>query len=108
MSLDWRGPQVLRQIAERAVDAVTEIDQRIETEAKTELYPGHGKRTGTLQRAIQGDAGRIEGSAVQGKVGVRGVRYAKRIHDLYKYIIVGLERVKPLTVGVLSRHVRGK
>lgn len=106
MSLDWCGPQVLREIAERAVDAVTEIDQRIETEAKTELYPGHGKRTGTIQRAIQGDAGRIAGNVVQGKVGVKGVRYALRIHRMFEYIIVGLERVRPLAAGILSRHVK--
>lgn len=104
----WHGQQVLAQIAERAVNAITEIDQRIETEAKAELYPGHGKRSGTLQRAIQGDVGHIEGNVVKGKVGVKGVRYALRIHRLYGYIIKGLERVKPQALAILSKHVKGK
>lgn len=104
--LSWRGKEVVAQIAARAADAVTEIDQRIETEAKAELYPGHGKRSGTLQRGIQSDPGRVEGTIVRGGVAVRGVAYALRIHRLYEYIVVGLRRVQPLAVDILSRHVK--
>lgn len=108
VKLTWRGPQVVSQIAQKAADAVTEINHRIEAEAKAELYPGHGKVTGTLQRAIYGDAGRVEGQRVRGKVGVRGVPYALRIHKRYQYIWKGLERVRPRAVGILGQYVRGK
>lgn len=104
----WHGQQLLAEISQRAADAVTEIDQRIETRAKQELYPGHGKVSGTLQRAIQGDVGRVEGNVVKGKVGVQGVRYALRIHRLYNYIIVALDEVKPQALVILSKHVKGK
>lgn len=104
--LNWRGQQVLQEIARRAADAVTEIDQRIEARAKAELYPSHGKRSGTLQRGVQGDVGRVEGNVVKGKVGVKGVRYALRIHRLYNYIIVALNEIKPQAAGILSKHVK--
>lgn len=106
--LTWRGPQVVQQIAQRVASAVTEIDHRIEAEAKAELYPGHGKITGTLQRAIYGDAGRVEGLKVRGKVGVRGVPYALRIHKRYQYITKGLERVRPRARGIISLFVKGR
>ena len=102
----WHGQQVLAQIAQRAAEALTEIDQRIETEAKTELYPGHGKQSGTLQRAIRGDVGHVEGNVVKGKVGAKGVRYALRIHRKYEYITKALERVKPQALAILSKHVK--
>lgn len=106
--LKWRGPQVVQQIAQKAADGLTEIDRRIADEAKAELYPGHGYRTGRLQGAIQGDAGRVEGLKVRGKVGVRGVPYALRIHKRYQYIWRGLERVRPRARGIISQFVRGR
>jgi hypothetical protein len=105
--VNWLGPEVLAEIARRAADALTEIDQRIESEAKSELRPGHGKRSGTLQRAIQGEPGRIEGNRVRGRVGVKGVRYALRIHRRYEYITKGFRRVQPKALGILSKHVKG-
>ena len=107
VTLDWRGDQVLAQIAQQAANALTEIDLLIETEAKAELYPGHGKRSGTLQRAIQGAPGRVEGTMVRGKVGVRGVKYALLIHHKYQYITKGLERVKPRARSILRKHITG-
>jgi hypothetical protein len=105
--LTWRGPQVRAEIARRCAEALTEIDLRIETEAKAELYPGHGKVTGNLQRSIQGAPGRIEGKRVRGKVGTKGVRYARRIHRLYTYLIVGFRRVQPQAGAIVEKHVRG-
>lgn len=105
-NLDWKGDAVYEKIAAAAVDAITEIDQRIESRAKAELYPGHGKRTGTLQRAVQGDTGRIQGTEAKGKVGTKGVKYALRIHFLYEYIIKGLEEVRPQALAILRKHIK--
>lgn len=108
MSLEWRGDEVKRLIGERIVEAVTEIDGRIEARAKEELYEGHGKRSGNLRRAIQGAVARIEGTKVKGEVAVRGVPYALRIHKLYRYIVIGYEEVAPRALDIISRFVRGR
>jgi len=105
MALDWRGDDVLKEIAVRAQAAVDEINLRIEAEAKRELYPGHGKRSGTLQRGIQTEPAKIEGTIVRGAVGVKGVKYALRIHRLYQYILKALERVGPQAEAILKKHV---
>lgn len=107
VKLTWKGPQVRAEIAKRATKALTEIDLRIETEAKNELYPGHGKISGTLQRAIVGEPGRLEGQRIRGKVGTKGVRYARRIHRLYEYLIVGFRRVQPQALAIVEKHVAG-
>lgn len=106
MPLTWNGKQVTAQIAQALVDALTEIDLRIETAAKSELYPGHGKRTGTLQRGIQGAPARLEGSKVRGSVGVKGVKYALPVHRRYKYIHKGVETVRPLALGIIQKHIK--
>lgn len=105
--LTWKGPEVLAEIQQRAVRALTEIDLRIETEAKAELYPGHGKRTGTLQRSIQGTPGSVVGTRVRGKVGTKGVRYARRIHRRYEYILKGFRRVQPMASAIVAKHMKG-
>lgn len=103
-NLRWRGDQVRARIAKRLVDALTEIDLRIEGEAKRELYPGHGKRTGMLQRAIVGEPARVEGDKVKGRVSVKGVRYALPVHRRYKYITRGLEKVRPQAKDIIKKH----
>jgi len=100
--IDWRGDEVKKQIAAACADALTEFDMRVEAAAKQELYPGHGKRTGTLQRAIQGEAARVEGDRVVGSIGVKGVVYALVIERLYQYIHNGFEKVRP-TFGAILR-----
>lgn len=95
------------QVAERLAAALTEIDLRIETAAKAELYPGHGKMTGTLQRSIFGEPARIEGKRVRGKVGTRGVRYALPVHRKYKYIHKAVEKVRPKALDIVRKHTRG-
>lgn len=102
--LNWRGAAVRAAIANRIADGLTEIDQRIETFAKAELYPGHGKRSGNLQRSIFGDKARVAGNRAVGRVGSRGVRYALRLHERYRYIIIGVEKVRPLAPGIIRRH----
>ena len=105
-NLDWKGDEVYNQIAQGAVDAITEIDQRIEARAKAELYLGHGKRSGNLQRSIQGETGRLQGTEAKGKVGTKGVKYALRIHFLYEYIIKGLEEVRPQAPAILRKFIK--
>jgi hypothetical protein len=107
VKLTWRGPQVRAEIAQRCARALTEIDLRIEAEAKAELYEGHGKRSGNLQRSIVGEPGRIEGRKVRGKVGTKGVRYARRIHRRYEYLIKGFRRVQPQALSIVEKHVKG-
>jgi hypothetical protein len=105
MALTWNGKQVTAQISQALVEALTEIDLRIETAAKSELYPGHGKRTGNLQRAIQSAPARIEGTKIRGSVGVKGVKYALRIHHKFKYIHKGVETVRPQALSIVKKHV---
>lgn len=95
------------EIAARLIAAVDEIDNRIVAEAMKELYPGHGKITGTLQRAIQATPARLDGNVVRGTVGVAKLRYALRIHRRYKYIHIGLEKVRPDALKIIKRHVNG-
>jgi hypothetical protein len=87
--------------------ALTEIDLRIETAAKAELYPGHGKITGFLQRSIFGEPARVEGGRVKGRVGARGVRYALPIHRRYKYLHKALEKVRPQAPAIVRKHTSG-
>lgn len=98
------NPKLNGQIVRSLVSALTEIDLRIETEAKKELYPGHGKRTGFLQRSIQGEPATMQGSRIRGKVGTKGVRYAARIHQRYHYLERGVERVRPQVQAILRKH----
>ena len=106
MPLRWNGKQVTAQISQALVEALTEIDLRIETAAKAELYPGHGKLIGTLQRGIHGEKARREGNRVRGSVGVRGVKYALPVHRRYKYLTKGLEKVRPLAMGIIQKHTK--
>ncbi len=105
--VDWRGDAVQKEIASRAASAMDEITLRIEAAAKRELYPGHGKRSGNLQRAIQAGPSRVEGDRVIGSVGVKGVKYALRIHALYQYIVKGYQQVAPQAMAILSKHMKG-
>lgn len=105
MPIKWLGQQVTAEIAQRAVDALTEIDLRIESEAKQQLYEGHGKRTGNLQRAIIGEAATQQGSRVVGVVGVKGVPYAMRIHDRYGYITEAVDQVKGQALDIVKKHM---
>lgn len=102
----WKGDLVKQAAVRAAINAITEIDGRIETEAKRELYPGHGKRSGTLQRSIQGQPGVLDGDRVRGRVGTKGVRYALIIHKRYNYIVEGLQKVKPNTAAILGKHLK--
>jgi hypothetical protein len=107
MGLIWKGSEVAEAIRAKAAAAMTEFTGRVETAAKGELYPGHGKRTGTLQRAIQAGSVQSDKSRVKGSVGVKGVRYALKIHRLYQYIVKGFENEQSGFDSILKRHMKG-
>jgi hypothetical protein len=127
--INWRGGQVSDEIERRLADALVEIGQRTEGEAKKELYPGHGKVTGTLQRSIHAaspdynfsrdnvepGSGSPErgggapqpkrwGSIIRIAVG-SGMEYAMAIHLLYHYLINGYNKVRAHTRDIVRRHV---
>jgi hypothetical protein len=105
MSVEW-NERLLEDVAARLVPALDEIDMRIETGAKAELYPGHGKITGTLQRSIHSRPARRQGSRVVGAVGTEPLPYALKIHLLYRYLLIGLQKTEPHALRILERHVR--
>lgn len=105
MKVDW-NEKLLNDVAARLVPALDEIDMRIETGAKRELYPGHGKLTGTLQRSIHSRPARREGSRVVGAVGTEPLSYALKIHLLYRYLLIGLQKTEPMALGIIERHAR--
>lgn len=105
-NIRWNGAAVTAAVTENLIAGVNEINQRIETAAKAELYPGHGKISGTLQRGIQTTPARAEGNRVIGTVGVKGVAYALRIHARYGYIVAGLRQVAPLALTIIRKHVK--
>lgn len=100
------NPKLIDQVARRLVPAVDEIDMRIEARAKAELYPGHGKITGTLQRSIHSTPARHRAGVVLGAVGTEPLSYALKIHARYRYLIVGLNHVRPHALGIVERHAR--
>lgn len=103
--LEWNGPTVLADIAQRAANGLHQFDLRLESGAKRELYPGHGKVTGTLQRSIQAFPIEQRGNVLRGGVGTRGVPYAKEIHDRYRYIVVVFERLKGRALDIIAEAV---
>lgn len=105
MSVEW-NERLIEQMAARLVTALDEIDMRIEARAKRELYPGHGKLTGTLQRSIHSTPARQQGSRVVGAVGTEPLPYALKIHLLYRYLLIGLEKTQPQALGIIQRYAR--
>ena len=125
--LNWRGDKAEDEIESVLIDAMREIGLRIEGEAKKELYPGHGKVTGTLQRSIHaagpdynfaGDnvtpaantpnrGGNVDPQVRRGRVRIAvgtGMEYAMIIHTLYQYITIALNRVAPRALDIIAQH----
>lgn len=95
-----RIPELTAEIEERLSIAIHKHAMKIERHAKKELYPGHGKLTGTLQRSIQtSDVERVGDRRLRAYVRTRGVPYARRIHRLYKYLINGVQKAGKLQVS---------
>jgi len=129
--LDWRGKPTQREIEKILGEALVEIGLRIEGEAKKQLWPGHGKLTGTLQRSIHAaspdynfarenvepasnspergnNAGevvpKLDGQRLKIAVGT-GMEYAMHIHFLYKYLTIALNKVRPQVLKVVQAHI---
>ena len=101
----WHGDQVTDEIARRLTRALDQVNLRIERRAKQELYPGHGKLTGTLQRSIHTLPARREGNKIGGAVG-SNIVYAKRIHRFYFYIVIAFNAVQPQALDIVREHIR--
>jgi len=128
--LNWRGKPTQDEVVEILGAALVEIGLRIEGEAKKQLWPSHGKLTGTLQRSIHaaspdfnfaqenvqpGDntpersnpgavTPQLLGSRLMIAVGT-GMEYAMWVHFLYKYLTLGLSKVRPLALQIVQRHI---
>lgn len=107
MPVHWND-DLTDEVAARLTGALDEIDGRIEAGAKGQLYPGHGKVTGTLQRAIQAVPAERSGDSIVGAVGVgkEASGYSLAIHRLYRYLIIGVEQVRPMAMDIIARYVR--
>ncbi len=99
--LTWKGPQVLEEVTSRLSHALDQVDLQIEASARAELYPGHGKITGTLQRSIQTIPARRVGMRIVGGVKTAGVPYAAMINRRYRYMEQGLAKARPRFAGLM-------
>jgi hypothetical protein len=127
--VNWKGGAAAGQIEQALSDALVEVAQRIEGEAKKELYPGHGKVTGTLQRSIHAassdynfrsdhvkpgagtpDRGgaipvpRRSGNRFIVAVGT-GMEYAMAVHLRYGYLRVAFNRISPRVLDIVRRYI---
>lgn len=131
--LDWKGDEERTRVINGLTQGLIDLHLRVETEAKRELYPGHGKVTATLQRSIHaagpqydygnddvkpsanspnrsGSGGKPEvigGVVLRFLVG-SGMRYARRIESLYGYMRRGYDRVSPRAKEIITKHTKGK
>ena len=132
MSLKWHGDEVKKEFVEGLKSGLLEFGFNHEREAKAQLYFGHGKASGTLQRSIHaasphydfaqddeppsenspersgtGGGAELVGDKVIIKVG-SGMIYAARIERLYNYIRNGHERAKNTLMPALEKHLKAR
>lgn len=127
--VNWKGGLAEGQIEQALGDALVEIAQRIEGEAKKQLHPGHGKVTGTLQRSIHaassdynfradnvksgpGTPERGGGTPLPRRSGNRlvlavgtGMEYAMWVHLLYGYLRAGFTKVQPSALNIVKKYI---
>jgi hypothetical protein len=107
--LTWNGPDVLAKARRGAVVGLTEVDLRVEAAAKAELYPGHGKLTGTLQRGITGEpAQEVSSTRVRGRVAVKGVPYARVIERRYGYLANGWKKEQGRAGDIVAAAIKAE
>lgn len=127
--VNWKGSLAEGQVEQALSDALVEVAQRIEGEAKKQLYPGHGKVTGTLQRSIHaasadynfrgdhvkpgpGSPDRSGGMPVPRRSGNRlvvavgtGMEYAMAVHLRYGYLRVAFNKISPRVLEIVRRYI---
>lgn len=115
----WEPEKVVDEKLKRLARAFGTFGHEVEGESKRELKKGHGVLTGTLRRSIhtaepgysfsQDNVKPSNNTPERGKQQVNaaitrrrlsllvgsGMVYAMRIHKLYKYMTIGLNRAKP-------------
>lgn len=92
LKLDWKGPEVLEQIADRLLAGVSRWNEQLAADAKQQLYPGHGMVTGQLKNSIHAVSARRDGTRIIGTVGAYGCSYSLLVHERhYRYILDPLE-----------------
>lgn len=127
--VNWRGEAAFGQIEQALSDALVDIGQRIEGEAKKQLRPGHGKVTGTLQRSIHAASADYSFRSDNVKAGAgtpergggvpvprrsrerliiavgTGMEYAMWIHLLYGYLSAGFNKVSPQALSIVRKYI---
>lgn len=104
VKLRWEGQQALQEAAAHLTSVLDQFNLRVDAAAKQQLYPGHGKDFGTLQRSIQTIPARREGMRVVGGVKTAGVPYARVINRRYRYMEKGLEKARPSLAELLRKR----
>ena len=132
MSLTWLGDEERRRIIQGLAASVQEMHLQAEANAKRQLYPGHGLLTGTLRRSIhaarpnyswggddvpptanaperggRGGGPRLMSGKIVGAVGT-GMRYSRRIEQLYGFMSQGYRQAAAKLDGILARHLGGR
>lgn len=91
-----RLQQLTKEVEADLMRSLDRHNMKAQRLAQKELYPGHGKLTGTLQRSIQIKPSRRIGLfAIRGYLLTRGVPYARRIHRRYRYLTIGMRKAGP-------------
>ena len=133
-TLKWRGEEVVDDVTERMGLALGEFGLRVEGEAKKELKPGHGVKTGTLRRSIHtappdynwlsddvepSSSAPVRGNRFQAAVktlaGIvvsvgSGLKYALPVHQGhdgfsgYHYITRGLKRAQKNIKNIVEKY----
>jgi hypothetical protein len=109
--ITWRGDELVTHVTRKVTRAWNAIGQAIETEAKKELYPGHGVRTGDLRASVHADATILKNGRLTLRVGST-LSYALYIeiggHNFngYHYMEIGMARVTPRILDFVRQYVK--
>ncbi len=126
----WRGDQVIEIYRVAARDALNELGGRWEASAKGSLRPGRGVVTGTYRRSLHyanpgynfsgddvrpapgspersgaGGGAQRFGLTVRMTVG-SGMRYARKLEQLYGVVTTAIDQVKGMLPEILTRKAR--
>ena len=101
-SLQWNN-QLSEQIAAKLSGGLTRFNERLAANAKQQLYPGHGYRTGRLRGSLaQIQPPHLVGSTLVSSVGTPGVPYGLNIHFRYDYIVGTLHDMAGSALGIIT------